>query len=112
MVQHAEDAPWTSARIHLGLEPAPPWLDTERFNARWPTPDHWRASLETLTYAEAAALRQATRHETALGSDSFINELELRYGVQLRAKPLGRPRKPASAESLRISHPAASLHAG
>jgi putative transposase len=112
MVARAEDAPWTSARIHLGLEPAPPWLDTERFQARWPTPGHWRESLETLTYAEAAALRQATRHETALGSDSFINELEARYGVQLRAKPLGRPRKPASAEPSLTHEPATALHAG
>ncbi len=97
IVKRAEDHRWSSARAHLGLEPAPDWLDTEQFQARWPTPGDWRESLTTLTRAETAAIRQATRHDAVLGSDDFIQNLEQTYSVQLRAKPLGRPRKPATS---------------
>ena len=50
-----------------------------------------RRGMETFTRGEAAALRLATRHDTAFGSPEFVEELERKYGVQLHAKPLGRP---------------------
>ena len=99
IVGQAEDHAWSSARSHLGLAPTPTWLDTEQFQRHWPTPGDWRNSLGALTSREAAALRIATRHETALGSDDFVQQLEQTYSVQLRAKPLGRPRKPSTAQS-------------
>jgi len=89
----AEDHPWSSARAHLGLGPTPAWLDLDQFQRTWPTPAAWRDCLSTLTRREAAALRLATRHETALGSDDFIQHLEQTYAIQLRAKPLNQPRK-------------------
>ena len=104
----APDYRWSSARAHLGLEPPPVWLDTTQFQRRWPTPADWQESLTTLTRLEAAALRQATRADTALGSDDFIAQLEQRYAVQLRPKPLGRPRKPPTADP----SPSAILAAG
>jgi hypothetical protein len=41
----------------------------------------------------------ATRHESAPGSDDFIQQLERTYAVRLRAKPLSEPRKRPSAAS-------------
>ena len=59
----------------------------------------WGPNLGRLTRREAAALRLATRHDTAFGSPEFVEEMERKYGVQLRAKPLDRPRKPPQAEA-------------
>ena len=100
----AEDHTWSSARSHLGIAPTPTWLDTEQFQRHWPTPGDWRNSLGALTNREAAALRIATRHETALGSDDFVQQLAQTYSVRLRGRPpwtgpLGRPRKPSTAQS-------------
>ena len=93
LAKKPEDYRWSSARSHLGLTPPVEWLDKDRFQGRWPTPAAWRDSLCTLTRREAAALRRATRHDTALGSDEFIEHLERKYEVRLRAQGLGRPRK-------------------
>ena len=105
----AADYRWSSARAHLDLAPPPAWLDTAQFQRHWPTPAHWQQSLATLTRREAATLRQATRADTALGSDEFITQLEQRYGIQLRPQPLGRPRKPPTTGQLRST---VSLAAG
>ncbi len=101
IVKHAEDHRWTSARAHLGLAEPPDWLDCAEFQTHWPTADHWRESLATLTRREIAALRRATRHDAALGSDSFLQKLEQTYDRQLCARPLDRPRKkPAGQQAL------------
>ena len=70
----------------------------------WPGPEGlaarvWGPNLGRLTRREAAALRLATRHDAAFGSPEFVEEMERKYGVQLHAKPLGRPRKPPQAEA-------------
>ena len=92
MVARAEDGEWSSARAHLGLAPTPAWLDTREFAQNWPSPEDWRESLGIQSgetdRREAAALRLATRHDTAFGSPEFVEEMERKYGVQLRAKPL------------------------
>jgi hypothetical protein len=54
----------------------PAWLDTEHFASRWPTAQHWREALTTLTRAETASIRQATRYDAVLGSDSVVQQLE------------------------------------
>ena len=84
---------WSSAQAHLGLAKTPTWLDIDQFQRHWSTPAVWRESLTTLTRREVAAIRRATRHDSALGSDDFIQNLELTYRIQLRATPLGRVRK-------------------
>ncbi len=78
---------------------APAWLDTREFAQNRPSPEDWRESLATLTRREAAALRPATRHDEEFGSPEFVEQLERQYGVQLHAKPMGRPRKPPQAEA-------------
>lgn len=98
LVTTLDDFRWSSARVHLGLDSAPSWLDLALFQQRWEKPDSWRDALPTLTRRQVADLRLATRHDTALGSDAFIAHLERVYDIQLRAKPLGKLRKtPGSA---------------
>ena len=103
MVARAEDWEWSSARAHLGLAPTPAWLDTRELAQNRLSPEDWRESLGTQSgetdRREAAALRLASRHDTAFGSPEFVEEMERKYGVQLHAKPLGRPRKPPQAEA-------------
>ena len=100
LAKKAEDYRWSSARAHLGRTPPLEWLDTDRFQRSWPTPAAWLDSLSTLTRREAAAIRRATRHDTALGSDEFIQNLERKYEVRLRAQGWGRPRKGPSSQTL------------
>lgn len=95
IVESAADHRWSSARAHLGLEPPPEWLDTLEFGQRWTGPAQWEESLSTLTRREIAAIRQATRHD----SDTFVDNLERTFAVQLRARPLGRPRKQAGSDT-------------
>ena len=89
MVARAEDGEWSSARAHLGLAPTPAWLDTREFEQNWPSPKDWRRSLETLTRREAAALRLATRHDTAFGAPEFVEEISkadsLRRSIRSRS---------------------------
>ena len=98
LTKTAEDYRWSSNRAHLGLEAPPEWLDLNEFLRRWPTPASWRASLATLTRREVAAVRRATRHDSALGSDEFLQNLERTYQIRLRALPIGRPRKGPATE--------------
>ena len=93
LVKQADLDAWSSARVHLGIDPAPPWLDTGQFQRHWPNPAAWRDRLASFTRREAAALRQATRHDSALGSDTFLQQLEQTYAVQLRPKPPTQIRK-------------------
>ena len=99
LAKSAEDHHWSSARAHLGLETPPEWLDVDQFRRRWPTPATWRDSLATLTRREVAAVRRATRHDSALGSDEFLQNLERTYQIRLRALPIGRPRKRPATET-------------
>ncbi len=93
LVDTLDDFRWSSARTHLGLELAPPWLDLDHFHRRWKDPARWREALPTLNRRQVADLRLATRHDTAVGSDAFIAHLERTYDIQLRAKPLAKLRK-------------------
>ena len=99
LAKSAEDYRWSSARAHLGVETLPEWLDMDQFLRRWPTPASWRDSLATLTRREVPAVRRATRHDSALGSDEFLQNLERTYQIRLRALPIGRPRKGPATET-------------
>ena len=99
LAKSAEDHHWSSARAHLGLEAPPEWLDVDQFRRRWPTPATWRDSLATLTRREVAAVRRATRHDSVLGSEEFLQNLERTYQIRLRALPIGRPRKRPATEA-------------
>lgn len=95
-VARAEDYCWSSAAAHLGLAPAPEWLDLAAFHERF-EPEHWRWALGSeQPRAEITALRSATRLERPLASEEFVRELEALYQVVLRPRRAGRPKSPAS----------------
>jgi putative transposase len=84
-----EDWPWSSARAHLNARDDEIVLVSTLLSLI----DDWRALLsQPLLAAEAHLLRKHTRTGRALGSDDFIDELELKTGRRLR--PLKRGPKP------------------
>ncbi len=96
LVDAAEDWPWSSARCHAGLCPAPPWLSMRAWR-EWFTTDEWRLMLAADTLAEAdRQLRQCTYSGRPLGSADFIQRGEEALGRPLRARKRGRPRKEAT----------------
>jgi len=93
IVEAPEDYPWSSAAVHLGLRPAPPWLDMTLWSAIW-NPDTWRAFLFGDDAAEdLPILRSATALGRPLGASSFLDRLEAQTGQRLRAGKPGRPKK-------------------
>jgi putative transposase len=90
LVARPEDYPWSSARAHLAgrddvLVRVEPLLKR--------VPD-WRGLLDSAGHAnDALRLHEATGRP--LGSDEFVNQLELQLGRVLRPVKGGRPRKEA-----------------
>jgi putative transposase len=93
LVREATDYPWSSARVHAGLQ-ADSLLDPER-----PFPGHigdWAAWLKAgLEEQTAERLRANTSTGRPTGSDGFVRELEIRLDRRLRP----RKRGPKSRES-------------
>jgi len=86
----AEDYPWSSANSHITGK-HDPLLD-----------DSWLDGNERQGYAEFVryddeeinnAIRKATKTGRPLGSENFIDSLELSLGQGLRPRKSGRPRK-------------------
>jgi len=90
LVGEATDYPWSSARAHSGFQ-ANPVLDPER---PFPGPiGGWAAWLGAgLEEQTAKRLRVNTSTGRPTGSDSFVRELEVRLGRQLRPRKRG-PKK-------------------
>jgi len=56
----------------------------------------WKAFIDTPDDAqEISVIRKNTMSGRPLGSESFINKLEKRFGEKLHALPVGRPKKEA-----------------
>ena len=89
MVAHPAEYPWSSAGEHCAERPLP--------GARWPDVHALTSWSEFLLDADTEEtliqLRHATDTGRPLGSDVFVNALESRAGIPLRANPRGRPRK-------------------
>lgn len=91
MVRSPEDYPWSSARIHLGLQSDRlGLLDLNSWNQRW-TKRQWRAALKQAC-PEGEAIRKATFTGRPLGSSSFTHALEQRLGRRLEPLKGGRPK--------------------
>ncbi len=96
IVGRAEDYAWSSAAAHCGVAAAADWLDLAALHGRM-TPTAWQARLrEPQLRGTVAALRRATQTECPLGEPGFVEELEAKFGVQLRPLPPGRPAKKAA----------------
>lgn len=111
MADGATDYPWSSAAAHCGLVAAPPeCLDSQALHARF-TADAWRERLAApQPRGDVAALRRATRSESALGEPGFVEDLEAKFQVRLRSLPPGPPaKKPVQSED---APPGIALSAG
>ncbi|MHB9106376.1 MAG: transposase [Armatimonadota bacterium] len=101
MVEAPEDYPWSSAAVHLGLRPTPPWLEMTTWSATW-TPATWR---EYLLGADAdedlLLLRAATALGRPLGSAAFLDRLEALTGLSFRVNKRRRPKK---TEGEKVGH--------
>lgn len=95
----AADYPWSSAALHCGLVPAPPWVELGPWQAEYGA-ERWRVVLERGIDEEALAerIRSATRSGRPLGSEAFVERLEGLAGRRLRR---GRPgRRPAEQRAV------------
>jgi putative transposase len=84
---------WSSAAAHCGLGEAHEVLDLQCWGAVW-TPEEWRARLHRPPdEASVRALRAHTGTGRPLGSEAFLDQIELALGRRVRALPVGRPRR-------------------
>ena len=91
LVAKAEDYPWSSARVHCGIETSavlpvgtPPGLEVSDWSA-------WLAEAEQPTWMEA--LRKYTWSGLPFGTPGFVRALERQTGLFLGRRPVGRPRR-------------------
>ncbi len=94
MVETAANYPWSSARAHLGEQPALPFLNLSEWQSHYDT-FRWREVLrngvDEADFQER--IREASKRGRPLGSEAFIKNLEEQAGRKLRPNPPGRPRK-------------------
>jgi putative transposase len=91
LVKKAEEYPWSSAKEHLGI-PATQVV-TKKFYLLKEI-ENWRKYLnEKENESLIQDIRKGTITGRPCGSDSFIQNLEKRFGRQLSAPPRGRPAK-------------------
>jgi putative transposase len=92
-----EDWTWSSAAIHAGLQASPEWLDLALWQSRF-THREWKEYLAAETFSEAEdALRMNTYSGRPLGTDAFVERMEVELGRRLRPRKGGRPRASASS---------------
>jgi putative transposase len=87
---------WSSARAHCGCPNE--WELADADNGVYDT-ERWMKVLRTSVGEEAPAerIRQATERGRPLGSDQFIECLELQEHRRLRPLPVGRPKRKEAA---------------
>jgi putative transposase len=93
MAAHAEAYPWSSARARLGGR-RPRFLDLAAWQVEYDA-QRWREALADGIDEEAfqQRIREASKRGRPLGSDEFVERLEMEAGRRLRPNPRGRPKK-------------------
>jgi putative transposase len=98
LVTQADHYAWSSARLRCraaqNAEYSPELLDLACWRAEYDWP-RWSEVLRTSVDEEAFGrrLQEASRRGRPLGDDPFVDDLESRSGRQLRARPVGRPKR-------------------
>lgn len=95
LVQNAWDWPWSSARAHVTGIDGSGLLDMDIWKARF-GPDQWRQFLEQGQNSpqDYNFIRHASKTGRPMGSDEFIERLEILTGRKLALKKRGpRPRR-------------------
>ncbi|MBL8237720.1 MAG: transposase [Bryobacterales bacterium] len=97
LVGSASDFTWSSAGAHMGLSTYPKWLDMREFRKLY-TSEEWQETLRLKEDESAVSeLRRATQLGRVLGDETFVRQLEQRYGKALEPRRPGRPRKVLAA---------------
>jgi len=100
---NAEQWPWSSAAAHVGSGPWPNWLAREPFCSRRST-DDWRLALANpVLEPQRGELRQAIRRNRPLAARELLLQWESEYGIQLRPRDNGRPKRPTIAEERQLA---------
>ena len=88
------DYPWSSARVHAGLAPAPEWLDHRAWAESGPAPI-WREApgLGFRQSGELDCLREATHKGRPFGRKDFVTGLEAKLERVLEPRKRGRKPK-------------------
>jgi len=90
LVRRAEDWPWSSLRWALGLADGPAWVSPSWLER----PRDWAAQVNRpQTDAELAAMRRCLERGRPFGSESWVQRIAERLGLESTLRPLGRPRK-------------------
>jgi putative transposase len=94
MVAEAEAWMWSSAAVHCGTEPENHTLDLGVWRNHW-TASAWRQYLAAGEIdSRLAAIRQCTHTGRPLGSEEFVQALEVSMQRRLTPQKRGRPPKP------------------
>ena len=94
LVRKAKLYPWSSAAVHCGQPDPAGLVDKATWRMLWGCGD-WAAVLaEGQERAELEAIRKSTQTGRPMGDEAFVAKIEGRTGRMLRARPVGRPRKP------------------
>ena len=94
MVRSPCDWPWSSARIHSGLDQHDPLGVMKLFESVSVSMEHWREFIEAKDQLDQIkAVKEHTVKGRPLGSGRFIEELEEKLGRLLKPKTRGRPKK-------------------
>ncbi len=90
----AEEYGWSSAAAHCGEDDLGGRLDLSDWAACY-NGERWREALKMGVEAEAweERIREATRRGLPFGRDQFVERMSRLAGRDLKAKPVGRPRK-------------------
>ena len=94
LVRKARLYPWSSAAVHCGQSDPAGLVDKAAWRKLWGRGD-WAAVLaEGQERAELDAIRKSTQTGRPMGDEAFVAKIEGQTGRMLRARPVGRPRKP------------------
>ena len=122
LVADPRDWPWSSCRAHLGLEPTPPWLDSDGLHAyllgrelrdardRRRAAERYAAVIDDAAASAAGASfwGDALRQQIYLGSDDFVARMQALAPTPARSAaevPRAQRRRPVSLPTCLAQHP-------
>jgi putative transposase len=93
LVETAAHWTWSSARAHLA-DCDENWLDFAIWRTR-ASPDYWQSALDRGLHDTALLqrIRESTHRGRPLGDDAFTAHVARELNIDLRPRPMGRPRK-------------------
>ena len=101
MTARAWEYGWSSAAAHLGDRDPSGLLDVREWQTRFWAAEWRRMLSEPEEEGQLRAIRLQTRTGRPLGSQGFLERLEILLGRHLGARPVGRPRRKTAEGDLK-----------